>query len=422
MPSLTSARVSRLLRWSTLDFSAVPDPRDRRGRRHAHAPLLTLLVGALAAGARTLRSVEELSEDLTRGARRALGLRPSVSDTALYELLVRQTPALLAGVLEGQVKTALASKALRHDLFGEGVLAWDGKQSWVGKEPANPACQQRTAPTSGEPYFQLFAQRVALVSSSARPVVYQDFIGDKTNEVASFGASFQHVNARFGRSFGVVTGDAGNTSRENAALVASAGKAYYFAVKGNQPTLHATAQHRLGTQEDAADEQRQGEATSYNQAQGATVIREAFGWTLTVKEVDVPSARQLWRIRQTRQRRDETGQLQTQTVEDRYFITSRSWSAEQALKLTRLHWGIENGPNWTADMVLGEDDSCPCQQGHGVQVVSWLRLLAYNLVAMWRTKLPRQHGETTSWAKAQHRLRDALRGFTSEGELAAVLG
>jgi hypothetical protein len=45
------------------------------------------------------------------------------------------------------------------------------------------------------------------------------------------------VVERFGEHFQVVTGDAGLTAAQNAALVRSHGKHYLFGLKGNQPTL-----------------------------------------------------------------------------------------------------------------------------------------------------------------------------------------
>ncbi len=48
----------------------------------------------------------------------------------------------------------------------------------------------------------------------------------------------------------------------------------------------------------------------------------------------------------------------------------------------RMHWGIENGCHWTMDVVLGEDDSQPCQASRAsIETVSWLRIIGYNAVS-----------------------------------------
>ena len=409
---LTVARAARFLRWMKLDFSGLEDPRKRRGKRHAHGGMMALLVGAFATGAATLRAAELLCERMTRRSKRSLGLKGNVSDTALYELLVRQPSANLPQLLVRQVKDALAAKTIRNDLFQCGVLAYDGKQTWVGKHDANPACQSRTK-DDGSPYYQVFTQRACLVSSSARPVVAQQFIPGKTNEMASFAGLFNFTVKHFGSSFDVVTSDSGATSRENAALVNGAQKGYVFAIKGNQPTVYLAARGRLGCKDDPGDSERAGEAVTLDRAQGKDVIREVFRSQVLSPdpEVDFAGVRQLWRVRQTSISRDAKGAVRSRCVEDRYFIVNRVFSGERALKLVRLHWGIENGANWTLDMKLLEDNGSPCARGEGVLVTSWLRMLAYNLAAMFRTRLPKTHGELPSWDRAFKFLEDALRGL-----------
>jgi hypothetical protein len=41
------------------------------------------------------------------------------------------------------------------------------------------------------------------------------------------------------------------------------------------------------------------------------------------------------------------------TIEDRYFVTNRMLKAEKALRLVRLHWGIESAPQ-----SIERKDSC----------------------------------------------------------------
>jgi hypothetical protein len=73
-------------------------------------------------------------------------------------------------------------------------------------------------------------------------------------------------------------------------------------------------------------------------------------------------------------------------------VESQELTPEQMLTLVRRHWGIENGPNWTADVVLEEDTASLCLRGKAPFVLSWLRLLAYNLLALVRTQLPGRDG------------------------------
>lgn len=397
---ITKAKASRVARWAKLDWEPVTDPRAARGKRHQHHGLLNLLVAAFACGDRTLRQVEEFGEDLSARARRAMGLRKAASDTALYKLLEAHEPSGFAAVLERQVKEGLRSKAIRNDLFSEGVIAIDGKASWVGKHAARHA--QRCRHDDGSPYWMLFAQRAVLVSSSAAPCVFQQFIADKTNELASFEACFRELHARFGKSFEVVTSDAGACSRHNARVVHEAGKAYLFTLKENQPNLLLAARARLGTHTDQSDAHRRGDARTTERYRGHDVTRELFRVSVDESdpEIVIPGARQLWRVRQRSERRNSAGHLVSTSVEDRYFVTNRHLAPDRCLRLVRLHWRIENAANWTLDMVVGEDDAAPCAQGHGIAVVSWLRQLAYNLISLWRSKLDGSHGEAMGWRRA----------------------
>ena len=144
-------------------------------------------------------------------------------------------------------------------------------------------------------------------------------------------------------------------------------------------------------------------------ADGATIRRELFRCPAQADdpEIEFPGARQLVRARQTTTRALPSGRTEV-SVEDRYFVTNRVFAAAPALKLVRLHWGIENGPNWTCDVVLDEDAGAPCETGRGIVITSWLRLVAYNVLAIWRHKLPPARDEKiASWKRAALALRDA---------------
>jgi hypothetical protein len=393
-----------MVRQSGVDFSPVKDAR-RGATSHGHHGLLRLLVAAFACGERALRGVESFADGLSKGALRTLGLRAAASDSTLYRQLAQQNVAGFALVLVAQVKEALLRKWIANDLFREGVVAIDGKSSWSGRVKAHPSCKAQQ--TESGPRHFLMAQRACLVSSSARPVVTQRFIGADAGEMDTFGATFAFLLRHFGRSFEVVTHDAGGVSRENARLVHEAQKTYLFAVKGSQPRLFEAARSRLGCKGMPGDAALTGEAATEERADGASIRREVMRCRVEADdpELEFPGARQLLRVRQTTTRTLPSGRSES-AVEDRYFVANRIFAADDALKLARLHWGIENGPNWACDVVLGEDDGAPCETGNGVAVTSWLRLLAYNLLSIWRHKLPPVRDEiVAAWTRSVIALR-----------------
>jgi predicted transposase YbfD/YdcC len=128
-----------------------------------------------------------------------------------------------------------------------------------------------------------------------------------------------------------------------------------------------------------------------------------------------PGAAQFLAVRRIRARDDGATEH-----EERLFVTAVPWeemSPQRLLKLVRLHWGIENGNNWTADVILKEDSHSPCKVGNGIVIVSWLRLLAYNLVSAFRAHLPLKDRRVQSWGRAMEMLYQGFLGLRVSGEV-----
>ena len=86
----------------------------------------------------------------------------------------------------------------------------------------------------------------------------------------------------------------------------------------------------------------------------------------------------------------------SRTVELRYFLTSLRWgrlAAAQILTVVRGHFGIESGCNWTLDVQWREDSVPWCGSGNAVGTLSWLRLMAYNLLSLARARHLRPRAE-----------------------------
>ena len=68
----------------------------------------------------------------------------------------------------------------------------------------------------------------------------------------------------------------------------------------------------------------------------------------------------------------------------RYYISSLSTSAANFLRITRGHWGIENGLHWELDIAFREDDS-PVRKDHAPQNFAVLRHFALHLLKQEKT-------------------------------------
>ncbi len=404
--AITEAQARRAAGYADLPFDdRVVDPRHRRGSVHPHQGLLGVLALAFAAGKRTLRRVEDFSQDLGRGARRALGLvRVKVSDTALFQVLARQGRAGLRETVYAQVKGWLSRKLISHDLFRLGVMSFDGKGTWSSTAKAVEGTKASSCDPSGSPLNHFGALRAVLTSSSARPCLDQEFIGAKESEPNAFRTMFPRLAEHFGRTFRIVTADAGLCARELAQLVVDAGKWYLFGLKENQPNLYQLA-HRYFFHHHERNELR---ARTEERYRGKTIVRELFTWSVVGhSQNDMPGLVELWYVAQTT--RNDQGAF---ALEQRYFVSAipaGEISDDEKLSLVRLHWGIENGAHWTMDMVLGEDDSQPCQTSReAMEVVAWLRVLGYNIVSLYRAKGPQQDGRPLPWERVTEKLRDVL--------------
>ena len=65
--------------------------------------------------------------------------------------------------------------------------------------------------------------------------------------------------------------------------------------------------------------------------------------------------------------------------------------------------------HWALDCVLIEDERQPCvDNAQALQVVAWLRTLAYNILSAWRAALPLKDRLPVSWERSFETIRDAL--------------
>jgi hypothetical protein len=404
--SITEAQARRALRHADIPWDAlVDDPRGSPWVVYDHHGVLGGLAAAFSSGSWTLRRAEDFFVDLGLGARRALGLgRGSPCDTTLYRLIAKQSPAGFEETVFAQIKDLVARKVVRNDRLKLGVMTFDGKGTWSRADGEEvEGARQSTYDDSGSSLQTFGALRAALTSSSVCPCVGQKVIGSKEGEATAFRELLPKVHGELGGQFRIVTGDAGLCARENAEVVADCDCWYLFGLKGNQPHLYRLACEH---QHYSLNEPLARTAEKYR---GSTVARELFARTVAGDpEADIQDAQQLWYVCQT----TYGPQGHCTTVEQRYFVTSIPagvLTRDEELALVRMHWSIENGCNWTMDVMLGEDDAQPCQVSRAsIETVSWLRIIGYNAVSAWRQLAPRKDNKPVAWERAMETLRYAF--------------
>ena len=392
----------RVLKQAHLPWDeAVKDPRGARGKRHGHLGLLGLVVAAFAVGKKGLKQAAHLAQDVGARTRKRLELPLAVAGSTLWRLLTQQLPHGLSQTMKAQVERELKDPSTPRLPLPMGVVSLDGKSLWTTHQGEVKGLQAVANDEAGRELWSLGALRAVLTSVVAAPCLDMEFISAKEGESPAFRQLLPRVVQAYGEHFGVVTADAGLTAAPNAALVRQWGKHYCFGLKANQPTLYAYAVQALAAKQCPA------RARTEQRAHGKTVVRQLWTHALAPDEVDFPGARMLLLVRQ-----QHWGDDGSCAQEYRYFVTSLDttlFTFTQLLRLVRAHWGIENRHHWTLDVVLGEDERQPCRPTRtALEVVAWLRALAFNLLSFFRARLAPDGRHLVQWARACELLRDSL--------------
>ena len=175
-----------------LNFKTVEDTRTYRGSKPKPLDvIMRLLVAGFACGKMVLRSVEDLSADIDPTTRKKMSLSGRISDTCLYEMLERTPTAGFRDTLWKSLRRDLDSKAITNNLFAGGAVSYDGKGAGSGwGEAPNVECRTLICDDEGTEFWDIFALRACLISSSARPVIDQELIPSKKGEATTFHMMF----------------------------------------------------------------------------------------------------------------------------------------------------------------------------------------------------------------------------------------
>lgn len=345
----------------------VKDPRGLQGRQWKLKQLLCGAMAGTVSGAKNCREVETLTERMGR----------RIPDTTLSDLLSKMKPTGFEQMLVEQVRQAFRGKELERGAWPFHITVVDGKSIYYGKQKVHRNCQRIELP-SGDVRYSLTALRAVLVTSSSKLCIGQQVRYSGENDMSSFSRFFKRLKRHYSRGplLEVVSLDAGFCSLANATQINDANSGYIMGLKGNQPELFREAQRLLAYRQDPESK------TEWELYNGKRIRRLLFrtakmrgwnGWT---------HLRQVWRIRQ-----ETVDANEEMKVKERYFVTNLAPTLTKPkviLQAVRAHWGIENDCNWTLDTQFGEDKHP--WVGKAVEVVSWLRLLAYNILQRLRSR------------------------------------
>ena len=356
--SMTAAARSQYL----LDLLAqVPDPRERRGRRHSLAGLLAVGVAAVIAGSRSFAAVGQWAADAGTDVLAALGADRGPAEESTFR---RAFALVSADVLDRVLGAWLHTRAVRAG--SRLVIAIDGKAVRGARGKAGKA-----------PHL------VAALAHGIGAVLGQVAVDAKSNEIP---AVRELLKAFADLAGAVITIDALHTQHDTAQAVLDRKADYVMTVKGNMPTLF-----------------RQLKKLPWGQVPAVSSVSTGHGRRArrTIKVVLAPAwigfagAAQVAQVRRTVTKRGK------KTVEVVYLITSDCQADPATLAAwVRGHWHIENKLHWVRDVTYQEDKSL-VRTGNAPRVMASLRNLAISLL--------RLDGHANIAAANRHHARDPQR-------------
>jgi hypothetical protein len=413
-----------------LELGRIREVRCAEKVKHGLEMMMTALVVGVVTMARSLRAVEQRTEQVARqhvdGALQ--GIKSRIADNTFTTLLTRLAFGDVVKRLHALIKAEHRRGNLEPVLLPIATAAIDGKNvatlRWhdlcrvFDLDPPTVSIKsiekvrqrlvkefpnvQLCVPKEGEPYALARVHTVTLISSNAAPCIHQRPIRGDTNEIGSMPALLKELHALYGRTslLTLITTDAGNTSLRVGAQIVGLGWNYFSQIKSEHGEIHREAERALGRRRTSTAD------FSYSERQkGALVTYHVWQYDLSEEGwLDWTHARQLVRVQRTVV--DATGK---ETIGNRYYVSSLTLAElgpTNAATISRGHWRCEEETHWTSDAQLNEDLCRLSWSRHpnGVFVVHAVRMIGLAILAVAR-KLSRlgYSKQTPTWRQvAEH--------------------
>ena len=325
-------------------LKTVPDPRQRRGRRHGLAAVLAVSLAAVTSGAKSFVAIAEWVSHQPLGVLMDLGITGPAgpAESTIRRVCTMIDPGLLDQVLGAFMWTRT------HTIGQRRVIALDGK-----------TIRGARSKTTTAPHL------VAALDHHSGVVIGQLAVTAKSNEIPAV----QGLLKLFDLTDVVVTVDAMHTQTDTAEQITTAGGDYVFTVKGNQPKLFRACKN-----------------LPWKDVPSRTVTTRGHGRTATrtIKAVTAPAWVEFAGAAQIAQLRRTVTRNGKRTVEVVYLITSADHHQAPPATLAAWvqgHWGIENRLHWVRDVTFDEDRS-QVRTGNAPQVMATLRSTAISLLRL----------------------------------------
>ena len=336
-------------------FATLPDPRFRRARRHPLMTLLFIILCATISGADTFAQMERWAHAKKVWLEQQIDLSAGIpTHDTIGRLFARLNPNAFATCFDEWVQ------ALHRHTKGE-VIAIDGKTVRGSRDDAMDS-----------PALHL----ISAFATKNRLALCQEVVAGHENEITAVPTLLSLLDVEDC----IVTADAMLCQKDIAAQVIDQGGDYALALKENHPHLHDSTQEFFAywrsqgwkTEQDGVPIAHQF-AQTVGKGHGRIEIRtccvaeaaQVAPWLVSAptsedsNDSSEDTQDEVWKgLRSIAAVTCERRERHKTTTFTRYFLTSLSGpnAAEDILRATRQHWGIENRLHWCLDVVMREDD------------------------------------------------------------------
>jgi len=327
-------------------FSAIPDFRQARGKRHPLPAILALAAAAMLCGYRSYSAIAEWGRNYGQALAAALGFTSGKTPCA----------ATLHTIFRHLDKPAFEDHLGRwaEDVLGATATAELEAEAIDGKSLRGS--QKQGAP--GAHLLSAVSHRLGLTLGQ-RPVP------EKTNEIGAVTELLSRLLLK-GR---VITMDALLTQRKVAEAILERGGHYVMIAKDNQPELRkwikALFDEPLWLREAPQS------AESLDLGHGRIEKRKLQSSSALSDHELWPGLEQVFAI-EREVTHQKSGKSSQEVVYGCTSLTKQRASAAMLLKLVRGHWTIENKSHWVRDVTFDEDRS-QVREGNIPQVMAALR-------------------------------------------------
>lgn len=304
-------------------FKDIEDPRAADNQVYRLVDLLIVIICAILAGANTITDIHTYGQLKVGMLQQFLQMNTAPSYDVFWWLLTRLNPKQIESCFVRWIQSL-------PDEDKNKLIAIDGKHL-------------RGAARSKQIHL------VSAWDSNRSLILGQVKAREKSNEITAIPELLDNLDL----NNATVTIDAAGCQTDITDKIRDGGGNYVIALKGNQGTLHAEADNFFTQARDVGHKEADCKtSSSCEKGHGRMEEREI----VTTNQLDWLDCKSDWKdlksLIEVTSRRTIKGKT---TEERRFYISNLELAPEQAGKIVRSHWTIENRLHWNMDVNFCED-------------------------------------------------------------------